>query len=184
MTSPVVKRRTARLLLRGFVDDDRPAFAAMNADPRVMEHYPALLTREQSDAFVDRVAATWAHRGLGLWAVERRDTSAFIGYAGLWPVPPEVPVRAPRDLCAEVGWRLAAEHWGQGFATEAAREALQLARTMGVAEVVSFTAATNRRSQAVMRRLGMTHDPRDDFDHPAVPPGHALRRHVLYRWMP
>ena len=184
MTSPVVERRTPRLLLRGFVDDDRSAFAAMNADPAVMEHYPAPLSRDQSDAFVDRVRATWAEHGYGLWAVERHDTATFIGYVGLWPVPADVPVRARRDPCAEVGWRLAAAHWGNGFATEAAAQALQLARTLGLSEVVSFTAATNDRSQAVMRRLGMTHDPRDDFDHPAIPPGHVLRRHVLYRWMP
>jgi ribosomal-protein-alanine N-acetyltransferase len=183
VTSPVLERRTPRLLLRGFVDDDRSAFAAINADPVVMEHYPAPLTRNQSDAFVDRVLATWAEHGYGLWAVERRDTATLIGYAGLWPLPADLPVRTRRDPCAEVGWRLAAAHWGKGFATEAAAQALHLARVRGLAEVVSFTAATNVRSQAVMRRLGMTCDPRDDFDHPAIPPGHVLRRHVLYRWM-
>lgn len=184
MTPAVLERRTPRLLLRGFVDDDRPAFAAMNADPVVMEHYPALLTRQESDAFVDRVLSAWAENGYGLWAVERRDTARFIGYVGLWPVPDDIPVRAQRDPSAEVGWRLAGAHWGNGFATEAAGQALHLARTLGLAEVVSFTATTNARSAAVMRRLGMTHDPRDDFDHPALPPGHVLRRHVLYRWRP
>lgn len=184
MTSAVVERRTRRLLLRAFVDGDRPTFAAINADPTVMEHYPAPLTRQQSDALADRVLATWDERGYGLWAVERRDTATFIGYVGLWPVPDDVPVRARRQPCAEVGWRLGAAHWGNGFATEAAAQALWLAGTLGMAEVVSFTTVTNVRSQAVMRRLGMTHDPRDDFDHPALPPGHVLRRHVLYRWRP
>jgi ribosomal-protein-alanine N-acetyltransferase len=184
VTPAVVERRTPRLLLRGFVDDDRSAFAAMNADPVVMEHYPALLTREASDAFVDRALAVWAENGYGLWAVERRDTATFIGYVGLWPVPADVPVRERRDPSAEVGWRLACAHWGNGFATEAAAQALHLARALRLAEVVSFTATTNARSAAVMRRLGMTHDPRDDFDHPALPPGHVLRRHVLYRWRP
>ena len=184
MTSPVAERRTPRLLLRGFVDDDRSAFATINADPVVMEHYPAPLTRQQSDALVDRALATWGERGYGLWAVERRDAAAFIGYVGLWPVPDNGPVRARRDPFAEVGWRLRAADWGNGFATEAAAQALHLARALGLAEVVSFTAATNVRSQAVMRRLGMTHDPRDDFDHPALPPGHILRRHVLHRWVP
>jgi ribosomal-protein-alanine N-acetyltransferase len=184
VTSAVVERRTPRLLLRGFVDDDRRPFAEMNADPVVMEHYPALLTRDQSDALVDRALAMWAGHGYGLWAVERRDTAAFIGYVGLSPAPRDVPVRARRDPSTEVGWRLACAHWGNGFATEAAAQALHLARALGLAEVVSFTATTNSRSQAVMRRLGMTHDPRDDFDHPALPPGHVLRRHVLYRWRP
>jgi RimJ/RimL family protein N-acetyltransferase len=171
-------------LLRGFVDGDRPALAAMNADPRVMEHYPARLTRDQSDAVVDRAIATWAERGYGPWAVERCDSATLIGYVGLWAVPDTVPVRGRREPCAEVGWRLAAEHWGNGFATEAAREALRLARTLGLAEVVSFTSVTNLRSQAVMRRLGMRHERQDDFDHPAIPSGHVLRRHVLYRWRP
>jgi ribosomal-protein-alanine N-acetyltransferase len=184
VTSPVAERRTPRLLLRGFVDDDRSAFAEMNADPAVMEHYPAPLTRHQSDALVDRALPTWAERGYGPWALQRRDTATFVGYVGLWPVPAELPVRDRRDPCAEVGWRLGAPHWGNGFATEAAAHALQLAWTLGLAEVVSFTAATNDRSVAVMRRLGMTHDPRDDFDHPALPPGHVLRRHVLYRAVP
>jgi RimJ/RimL family protein N-acetyltransferase len=172
--------RTDRLLLRAFRDADREPFAAMNADPVVMEHFPAPLTREQSDAFVDRVGSTWAERGFGLWALQRLDDGAFVGYAGLWPVPPDVPVIAPAGV--EVGWRLAADQWGNGFATEAAAAAVHHGFTvLGLPEVVSFTAAVNLRSRAVMRRLGMHRDATGDFDHPRVPPGHPARGHVLYR---
>lgn len=150
----------------------------MNADVRVMEHYPAPLSRPQSDAFVATVDATWAQHGFGLWVIERRDDTAFLGYAGLWPVPESVPVR-PR---VEVGWRLAAEHWGRGYATEAARAALSFAFVdLGLDEVVSFTSTSNTRSIAVMQRLGMTRDPDGDFDHPALPGGHRLRPHLVYR---
>jgi ribosomal-protein-alanine N-acetyltransferase len=173
--SGVAVRRTQRLVLRPFTDDDRAPFAALSADPVVMEHFAAPLSRAASDAFVDRVQATWRTRGWGLWALERRDSGEFIGYTGLWPVSDDVPV----DAEVEVGWRLAAAHWGHGFATEAARVALSVAVELALPEVVSFTAVANLRSQAVMRRLGMT--PAGEFDHPRVPVGHPARRHVLYR---
>ena len=174
----VVTLTTDRLLLRGFTDADREPFAALNADPRVMEHFPEPLTRERSDAFVDRIAAHWAEQGWGLWALERRDTGQFIGFTGLWPVGFDAPFE-PRT---EVGWRLAAEHWGHGFATEAARAALAFGfDVLGRAEIVSFTSRLNLRSQAVMRRIGMRHEPAWDFDHPSVPPGSPLRPHVTYR---
>lgn len=176
---------TERLLMRGFRDTDREPFAVMNADPRVMEHFVQPMTREQTDAFVDRITAHWAEHGWGLWALERRDTGAFIGYTGLWPVTFEAAFE-PR---VEVGWRLAAEHWHQGFATEAARAAVDHAfDVLGRPEVVSFTAVGNVPSQRVMQRIGMCHEPEWDFDHPAVPEGHPVRPHVFYRlraeWRP
>jgi RimJ/RimL family protein N-acetyltransferase len=169
---------TERLLLRRWREDDREAFAALNADPMVMEHFPAALTRAESDAFVDRIAAQLDARGWGLWALEVRETGAFIGYTGL---------AAPRfeahfTPAVEVGWRLARDAWGFGYASEAARAATDVGfRELGLDEIVSFTAVGNIRSRAVMRRIGMTHDVADDFDHPALPEGHPLRRHVLYR---
>ena len=176
--SLVPQRRTSRLVLRGFEPSDLAPFAAMNADPRVMAFYVATLSEAQSDEFVARVASTWREWDFGLWALERREDGAFLGYAGLWPVPLPVPVE-PR---VEVGWRLAAEHWGRGYATEAAHAALAYAfADLGRDEVVSFTSVSNTRSRAVMNRLGMTRDPDGDFDHPALPPGHPLRAHLLYR---
>lgn len=170
--------RTARLVLRGWSDHDRELFAAMNADPRVMEYFTQLLTRAESDAFVDQMERTWTERGYGLWAVERRDLSRFIGFVGLWPAEFD----APFTPAVEVGWRLAAQDWGHGFATEAAREALRHGFVgLGLDEIVSMTTARNLRSQRVMRRLGMTRDAIDDFEHPRVPAGHPLRPHVLYR---
>lgn len=168
-------------MLRGFTDADRDAFAAMNADPRVTEHLPTALTRAESDAFVDRMMATWAGRRLGLWALEHRDSGAFLGYTGLWPVPDALPIQTLDKTPAEVGWRLAFEAWGQGYATEAGGEALRFGFETGLSEVVSFTSVHNIRSRAVMERLGMTREPADDFEHPALPVGDPLRRHVLYR---
>ena len=171
-------RRTARLLLRGFTDADREPFAALNADPVVMEHFVSTYGRERSDAFVDKVGRCWAERGWGPWALERLDTGEFIGYTGLWPAEFD----APFTPAVEVGWRMARAHWGHGFATEAAREALRLGFTdAGLAEVVSFTAVGNERSWRVMGRIGLVRDPEGDFEHPAVPEGHPVRPHVLYR---
>jgi ribosomal-protein-alanine N-acetyltransferase len=170
-----VSVRTARLLLRRWREEDRAPFAALNADPVVMEHFPAPLTRAESDAFVDRLEQALAEQGYGCWAVEADGT--FVGFTGL--LVPRVPL--PVGPCVEVGWRLARAAWGRGYATEAAAAAIVDARAHGVGEVLSFTATTNLRSQRVMQRLGMTHDPADDFDHPSVPAGSPLRRHVLYR---
>lgn len=170
--------RTERLLMRGFREEDREPFARLNADPRVMEHFVRPQTREESDAFVDRIQAHWAEHGWGLWALERTDTGAFLGYTGLWSVRFDAPFRP----LVEVGWRMAYEHWGHGFATEAARAALDIAfRVLRWDEVVSFTAVSNVRSQAVMRRIGMVRDPGGGFEHPNVPVGHPIRPHVLYR---
>ena len=173
---------TARLVLRGFTPADYGPFAAINADPVVMEHYPTALTREQSYAFADRITDTWSREGLGLWAVQHRHTDRFVGYIGLWPVPADVQSTIGAGSGVEVGWRLAASAWGQGLATEGAREAVRFGfDDLGLAEIVSFTTVGNSRSRAVMRRLGMKHDHARAFDHPALEQGHPLRRHVLYR---
>ncbi|HXH58702.1 GNAT family N-acetyltransferase [Iamia sp.] len=169
--------RTGRLRLRRWRDADLEPFAALNADPVVMEHFPAPLTREQSDAMVARIEETFGREEYGLWAVEVGATGAFAGFVGLWPAT----FNASFTPAVEIGYRLAREHWGEGYASEAARAALADGfERLGRAEIVSFTAVVNVPSQRVMEKLGMTHDPDDDFDHPALPPGHRLRRHALY----
>ena len=169
---------TDRLLLRQWRDSDREPFAALNADPAVMEHFPALQTREQSDDLIDRNIPELDGRGWGLWAMEVKDSGEFIGFTGL-----NVPTfEAPFLPGVEIGWRLAKGAWGNGYATEAARAALAYAfGPAGLDEIVSFTATTNLPSQRVMQRIGMVHDEAGDFDHPRVEDGHRLQRHVLYR---
>jgi RimJ/RimL family protein N-acetyltransferase len=170
--------QTDRLILREWRESDREAFARMNADPRVMEFYPATLSREQSDRMVDRLQTHIREHGFGYWALELRETGAFIGYTGIGWVRYETPF----SPAVEVGWRIAPEYWGQGFATEAARAAVRdgFGRA-GLEEIVSMASPMNVRSTRVMEKLGMRRDPRDDFDHPIVEAGHRLRRHVLYR---
>jgi RimJ/RimL family protein N-acetyltransferase len=170
--------RTDRLLLRGWRDSDRAPYAALNADPAVMEHFPAPLTRTESDAHVDRIRAHFDEHGWGLWAVEVPGVADFIGFVGL-----AVPrFEAPFMPCVEVGWRLTRSAWGQGYAPEGAAAALRFAfAEAGLEEVLSFTAVQNTKSRRVMEKIGMTHDPADDFDHPNLPVGHRIRRHVLYR---
>jgi RimJ/RimL family protein N-acetyltransferase len=169
---------TPRLRLRQWRESDLAPFAALNADPQVMEFMPGCLTGTESDALARRSETEIARQGWGLWAAERRESGEFIGFVGL---------RAPSfeahfTPCVEIGWRLARTSWGQGLATEAARECLRFAfQSLALSEVVSFTVGPNRRSRAVMERLGMRHDAGDDFEHPRLPAGHPLRRHVLYR---
>jgi RimJ/RimL family protein N-acetyltransferase len=169
---------TARLLLRRWRPGDRRPFAAINADPEVMRHFPVPLDRRQSDALVERIEADFERHGFGLWAVELRRSGELLGFAGL-----AVPTLDAHFMPAvEVGWRLAHRAWGNGYATEAGRAALAFGfQRAGLEEVVSFTFAGNRRSRAVMERLGMSHDPGEDFDHPELTPGDPLRRHALYR---
>jgi ribosomal-protein-alanine N-acetyltransferase len=165
---------TARLRLRGFGDADRAAFAAMNADPVVMEYFPGTLDRVESDAMLDRIRERWAADGHGLWAVERLMDSAFLGFTGL--------ARLAYLEQPEVGWRFVPSAWGHGYATEAADASLVFGfGELGFPEIVSVTTVSNERSIAVMRRLGMTRDPADDFLHPNLPDGHPLRPHVMYR---
>lgn len=169
-------RTTARLRLRPWRDSDLEPFAAMNADPLVMEHFPSIPTREESDAMAARIMARITEQGWGLWALEVIGGEPFIGFTGL-----AVPTfEAHFTPCTEVGWRLARHAWGQGYATEAARAALEFGfGELGLEEIVSFTATTNRRSVAVMERLGMRRD--GEFDHPRIAEGSPIRRHVLYR---
>lgn len=179
-SSPGPVLETPRLLLRRWRDADREPFAALNADPRVMEHFPAVLTRAESDALVDRLEAGFERHGSGLWAVERKADGAFLGFTGL-SRPTFVPFLVGT---VEIGWRYAASAWHQGFATEAARRVVEHAFSPDGAdldELVSMTARRNLPSQAVMRRLGMTHEPTDDFEHPSLPVGHRLRPHVVHR---
>jgi RimJ/RimL family protein N-acetyltransferase len=169
---------TERLLLRPWRAEDRPAFAALNADPRVMAFLPKRLERAESDALAGRIAVHLQQHGFGLWAVEVRGGAPFIGFVGL-----EAPsFEAHFTPCLEIGWRLAFAHWGRGYATEAARRVLAHGfGPLGRAEIVSFTTRGNRRSRAVMERLAMRRDPADDFLHPALPVDHPQRPHVLYR---
>ena len=172
-----VELETPRLRLRQWRDTDRAPFAALNADPEVMEFFPAPIDRAASDASIDRWQEQFAQHGWSNWAVELTDSGCFIGFVGL-----SVPRRVlPFSPCVEIGWRLARAFWGQGYATEAARAALRFGfDQLDLSEIVSFTAVGNARSRAVMERIGMR-DAREDFEHPGVPEGHALRRHCLYR---
>jgi RimJ/RimL family protein N-acetyltransferase len=174
----LVKLSSSRVCLRQWRDEDREAFAAMNSDARVMEFFRSRLSRVESDAMVDGIKKHFGEHGFGLWAIEVPGVAPFIGFAGL----AVQRFRAHFTPCVEIGWRLAFEHWGYGYATEAA--GLALGYGFGAAalpEVVSYTSATNHRSRAVMERLGMRRDPADDFDYPRFPEGHPLRPHVLYR---
>jgi RimJ/RimL family protein N-acetyltransferase len=178
MDAPAALITPRGLLLRPWREEDLPAFAALNADPRVMEFMPSVLTREDSDRMAGRIRRHFAERGFGLWAVERVGAAPFIGFVGL-SVPPFETAFMP---CVEIGWRLAFEHWGRGYATEAADAVLSDAfARLGLEEVVSFTTIKNMRSRRVMERLGMTCSPAEDFDHPLLTEGHPLRRHALYR---
>lgn len=150
----------------------------MNADPRVMRHYRAVLDRAESDAQAERIGLYMVKNGIGLWAVSVLGGADFIGYVGLTRPPFETHFTP----CVEIGWRLAFEHWGQGYATEAARGAMAHAfGPLGLDEVVSMTVPANGRSLAVVHRLGMTRSPSDDFLHPSLPKGHPLQPHVLFR---
>lgn len=168
---------TERLLLRRWQTSDRAPFAALNSDPEVMRYFPAPLTRQASDRLADVIEGDLERRGWGLWALERRETGEFLGFTGLT----RPPFEASFTPAVEIGWRLARSAWGRGFATEAARAATAFAfERIGLDELVAYTAEGNARSRAVMGRLGMRHDPADDFDHPHVH-SPALRRHVVYR---
>jgi ribosomal-protein-alanine N-acetyltransferase len=169
---------TERLILRNWRAADRQPFAQVNADPLVMEFMPATLSNSESDLLVDKIEKHFQTHGFGLFAAELRASHSFIGYIGL-AVP---SFQARFTPCVEVGWRLSAMHWGQGLATEGAREVMRYAfGVLKLNDVVSFTVPGNARSRRVMEKLGMKHDPADDFDHPKLPEGHPLRRHVLYR---
>ena len=167
---------TARLRLRRWRESDREPFYRMNSDPRVMEFFPACLTREESDALIARSEAHFDAHGFGPCAAELRATGELAGFIGLM-IPQFESWFTP---CVEIGWRLAAEFWNQGLATEGAQELLRLAfGPLGLREIVSFTVPANLRSRRVMEKLGLVYD--GEFDHPRLPEGHPFRRHVLYR---
>lgn len=170
--------KTERLILRPWKDTDFAPFARLNADSRVMEYFPGILTQEESDQFAKRICTAMKQQGWGLWAVSVPNVSDFIGYIGLAPVN----FAASFTPAVEVGWRLAYDSWNRGYATEGAVAALKYGfETLQMDEIVSFTAIQNTRSQKVMDKIGLTHYPEEDFDHPKLAEGHWLRRHVLYR---
>ncbi len=185
MSGPSTELRTQRLLLRHWTEAqwteaDRAANAALNADSEVMEHFPSVMDRAASDDWYDRIQQGWKQWGFGLFAVD--GSAGFIGFVGLAVPRFEPPFAHRASPCVEVGWRLARSAWGHGYATEAARACLGWAfGPLGLPEVVAFTTPANERSRAVMARLGMSHDPADDFDHPLLAVDSPLRRHVLYR---
>jgi RimJ/RimL family protein N-acetyltransferase len=177
MPTPVILE-TPRLLLRPWRDEDRAPFAAQSGDPRVMAFFPRPLAPAESDELLARIRAHFDRHGYGWWAVEEKGGEPLLGYVGLEHC--DYPVAFAPALT--IGWRLGAEHWQAGFAHEAAEAALAFAfERLGVEEVVAFTVPANLQSLALMERLGMSYDARDDFQHPHMPPGHRLRHHLLYR---
>ena len=169
---------TARLVLRDWTEADRAPFAAMSGDPEVMRYLTALPDRAASDAWIDRQRGRIAAQGFGFWAVAERDGGAFVGSVGLL----QVPYEAHFTPAVEIGWRVARGFWRRGYALEAARASLAFGfGELGLGEIVANAVMGNAASRAVMARLGMVHDPADDFDHPRLPEGNPLRRHVLYR---
>jgi RimJ/RimL family protein N-acetyltransferase len=174
----VIRIETERLILRAWHDEDAEPFAALNADPRVMEFFPKLLTRAESDKLMTWMRAFVDEHGYGPYAVEEKNTRDFLGYIGICPVPFE----AAFVPATEIGWRLARSSWGRGYASEGARAVVgQALGRLGFAALVSFTAEWNMRSRRVMEKIGMTRDPNGDFLHPSLPPAHKLAPHVLYR---
>jgi len=174
---PIIQFETKRLLLRQWQLSDYPLFSELNADPVVMAHFPSTLSVSESDAMATRCQSLIAERGWGLWAVEVKTSQQFIGFVGL-----HIPTATlPFSPCVEIGWRLAVEFWGQGFATEAACHVLQIGfEVLHLPEIVSFTALLNQKSQRVMERIGM-HHVQENFEHPSVAIGSPLRAHCLYR---
>jgi RimJ/RimL family protein N-acetyltransferase len=172
---------TERLLLRPWRESDREPFHRLNSDPRVMEFFPSILTPDESDAAIARYQAHFALHGFTFFAAELRETEDLIGIIGLG----HTPFEARFTPCVEIGWRIAFEHWNRGLTTEAARALMRYGfEELHLPEIVALTVPTNIRSRRVMEKLGMTRDPADDFDHPLIPKGHPLRRHVLYRARP
>jgi 3-dehydroquinate dehydratase/shikimate dehydrogenase len=170
--------RTKRLILRPWKETDLAPFAALNADPRVREFFGGLLNRQESDQSAKGTSDHITKYGWGFWAASLIESGEFIGFIGL----EDVLFKAHFTPAVEIGWRLAYNHWDKGYATEGATAALQYGfETLGLDEIVSFTTVKNLRSRRVMEKIGMHHDPKDDFDHPKLPDQHPLSRHVLYR---
>jgi RimJ/RimL family protein N-acetyltransferase len=169
--------KTKRLILRQWRDEDYEPFARLNADPKVMEHFPSTLTKVQSDVMATTLKTLISQNGWGFWVMEEKETGLFVGALGLHEPTENLPFLP----CVEIGWRLAYEHWGKGYATEAGKEVLRYAfEDLKLEEVVSFTAVANKRSRDLMKRLGMKNS-YENFEHSALPQGHRLREHVLYK---
>ena len=174
----LIEFETKRLRLRQWIESDRESFSRLSADPRVMEFLPSISDRAASDVMVDRIQAKIVELGWGFWAVESKQDKQFIGFVGLNIPTAELPF----SPCVEIGWRLAFEYWGKGYATEAAQAVLKVGfDLLELAEIVSFTAINNHRSSAVMERLGMNNREHETFEHPSLPVGHQHRKHCLYR---
>ena len=170
--------KTKRLVIRSWCDADLPYFAKINADPEVMRYVGEPLVQDMSDAFAGRIRKHFDDHGFGLWAIERRDEPGFIGFVGLM----HVSFEAPFTPAIEIGWRLAGDQWGKGYATEAANEVLRIGfEQLALSEIVAFTYEKNLASRRVMEKIAMKRDPEDDFAHPKLPEGYPLRPHVLYR---
>ena len=170
--------QTERLILRPWREEDLEHFASLNADPRVMEYFPSVLSREESDQLAKKIQSKIEKNGWGMWAVSLKENGKFIGFVGL----NDVDLSFPFAPAVEIGWRLAYEAWGKGYAAEGAKEALRYGfEKLNFNEIVSFTTVQNLRSRRIMEKIGMHHAPKDDFDHPKIPEGHPLQRHVLYR---
>lgn len=170
--------RTKRLVLRPWQERDLEPFAKLNADPRVMEYFPSVLSRKESDDLARHIIAKIEKQGWGLWAVSVPTVADFIGMIGL----NKPNFDAHFTPTVEIGWRLAFDHWGKGYATEGAQAALQYGFDhLKLDEIVAFTTVGNMRSRHVMEKIGMNYDPKDDFNHPKLPESHPLRKHVLYR---
>ena len=168
-------KETERLKLREWQSNDLPVFAAMNADPAVMEYFPALLNEAQSNAFIDRIRLHFENYSFGLYALERKDTGSFIGFTGLM-IPRFESYFTP---CVEIGWRLSKENWGNGYAIEAAKACIQFGfDILQIEKIVSFTSVYNQRSEIVMKRIGMEYN--GIFEHPMIDKSHFLCNHVLY----
>lgn len=173
-----IELNTPRLLLRAWRDDDLPAFSELNADPEVMRHFPACMSRDESDALAARIRQHFQRYNFGQWVIEHRGDGGFVGVLGLQ----NVNFDEHFTPAVEIGWRLMPRYWGQGLASEAAQATLAFAfESLQLAEVVAFTVPANLRSRAVMQRIGMQHDPDGDFEHPSLSVGHSLRPHLLYR---
>ena len=173
----IIEIETPRLILRQWKKEDRPLFAKINADSDVMEFYPSILEKKESDEFAQKLESLITKRGWGLWAVETKDEKKFIGFVGLHKPTYDLPIKS----CVEIGWRLAKEYWGNGFATEAANAALDIAfGKLNLPEVYSFTSIINKKSKAVMERLGMVNTNKN-FNHPMLPENSQLSEHYLYK---
>jgi RimJ/RimL family protein N-acetyltransferase len=181
--NPKIILTTERLILRTWKESDIPLMTAISSDPLVMEHFPSTQGLAVTKALIDHIYQHYAKFGYSLYAVETKDTHAFIGFVGLNRPPFDIPHFTPKSLpIVEIGWRLSAQHWGKGYATEAAKAVLHYAFTeLKLKEIISFTVAANTKSRRVMEKIGLHHSEVDDFDHPNLDDKSHLKKHVLYR---